>query len=110
MSTKRGFDPTSFILGKSAAGGGGGDISTQSLIVTANGTYRAPSGKAYTPVVVNVPAPETYAGSYEAESDPFSDATLPTAGKLMAQDVTVKKIPVAEVSNTSGGYTITIGR
>lgn len=34
-----------------------GDITTESLSVTANGTYTAPSGKAYTPVNVNVPLP-----------------------------------------------------
>ena len=36
-------------------GGGGGEISVQSLSVTENGRYTAPSGKAYTPVNVNVP-------------------------------------------------------
>lgn len=35
-------------------GGGGGDISVESLSVTANGQYSAPSGKAYSPVSVNV--------------------------------------------------------
>lgn len=38
--------------------GGGGDITTQALTVTANGTYNAPLGKAYTPVTVNVPTSE----------------------------------------------------
>lgn len=104
------FDPVSFAAGKKAGSGGGGDITTQPLNVTANGTYRAPSGKAYTPVVVAVPEPVAYAGSYEAESDPFEDTTLYTSGKLMEQDMTIKKIPVAEVSNSAGGYTITIGR
>lgn len=36
-------------------GGGGSDITVESLSVTANGTYTAPSGKAYTPVTVSVP-------------------------------------------------------
>ena len=31
-----------------------GDITTEGLSVTENGTYTAPEGKAYTPVVVNV--------------------------------------------------------
>jgi len=33
----------------------GGDITTQALTVTENGTYTAPAGKAYSPVTVNVP-------------------------------------------------------
>ena len=37
-------------------GGGGGDIDVESLSVTENGTYTAPSGKAYSPVTVSVPA------------------------------------------------------
>lgn len=37
--------------------GGGGDIRRQSLTVTENGTYTAPSGVAYTPVIVNVETP-----------------------------------------------------
>lgn len=35
--------------------------------------------------------------------------TLPTAKRLMRQDVTVKKIPQYEVSNDYGGYTLIIG-
>ena len=35
-------------------GGGGGDITVESLSVTQNGTYTAPTGKAYSPVTVNV--------------------------------------------------------
>lgn len=37
---------------------GGGDITTQALTVTENGTYTAPAGKAYSPVTVNVPQSE----------------------------------------------------
>ena len=38
--------------------GGGGDISVVQLSVTENGVYTAPSGKAYSPVNVEVPTPE----------------------------------------------------
>lgn len=41
-------------LAKAIGGSGGGDISVESLSVTANGQYAAPSGKAYSPVSVNV--------------------------------------------------------
>ena len=34
-----------------------GDVTVESLSVTENGTYTAPSGKAYSPVSVNVPLP-----------------------------------------------------
>ena len=53
------MDLFDLLLYKSVAGdsggGGGGEISTQSINISANGTYRAPTGKAYTPVNVNVP-------------------------------------------------------
>lgn len=42
------------LLAKKLSGGGGGDITTEALNVTANGQYTAPQGKAYTPVNVNV--------------------------------------------------------
>lgn len=48
-----------------------------------------------------------YSGSYEVT--PAADAqTLETAKKLMTGDVTVGAIPYSEVSNNSGGTTVTI--
>ena len=38
-------------------GGGGSSITVEPLTVTSNGTQTAPSGKAYSPVTVNVPQP-----------------------------------------------------
>ena len=38
-----------------AKGSSGGDITVESKTVTANGTVTAPSGKAYSPIIVNVP-------------------------------------------------------
>lgn len=40
----------------SGGGEGGGDITVEALSVTENGTYTAESGKAYSPVTVNVPS------------------------------------------------------
>lgn len=40
-----------------ASGGGGSSITVEPLTVTQNGTTTAPSGKAYSPVTVNVPQP-----------------------------------------------------
>lgn len=39
---------------KLSGGGGGGGTTVEALSVTQNGTYTAPSGKAYSPVTVNV--------------------------------------------------------
>lgn len=47
------FDPISYAMGKQAGGGGGG-VTVEPLSVTANGVYNAPTGKAYSPVTVNV--------------------------------------------------------
>lgn len=51
-----GFDPVSYAMGKQAGGGGGG-VTVEPLSVTGNGTYTAPTGKAYSPVTVNVQPP-----------------------------------------------------
>ena len=37
--------------------GGGGEITVEALTATENKVYTAPSGKAYSPVTVNVPVP-----------------------------------------------------
>lgn len=57
------------------------------------------------PAVVGAPE---YSGPYDI-TPLFSVQTLPTAKRLMRQDVTVKKIPQYEVSNDYGGYTLIIG-
>jgi hypothetical protein len=49
--------PTGFVNAINAIPTGGG-VTTEPLSVTVNGTYTAPSGKAYSPVTVNVEAPE----------------------------------------------------
>lgn len=46
-----GFDPVSYLMG-SKNGGGGGGVTVEPLSVAENGTYTAPSGKAYSPVTV----------------------------------------------------------
>ena len=49
-----------------------------------------------------------YAGSYECIPTMYEQG-LATKDKMMRDDVTVHAIPVEQVSNTSGGYTVTIG-
>ena len=51
---------------------------------------------------------EPYDGDYEVTPKIDEATVLPTAQKLLARDVTVKKIPYYEVSNNSGGLTIYI--
>jgi len=60
---------------KLSGGGGGGDVTVESLSVTSNGTYTAPTGKAYSPVVANVP--NTYSAGDEGK--------VVSSGALVAQ-------------------------
>jgi hypothetical protein len=53
-------------------------------------------------------AVEAYDGEYEV-TPRIEAQTLQTAEKLMVNDVTVHAIPYAEVTNTAGGITATIG-
>lgn len=57
------------------------------------------------PAVVSAPE---YSGPYDI-TPLFTAQVLPTAKKLMQQDVTIRKIPQYEVSNDSSGYTLIIG-
>lgn len=48
------MDFDSILLARKLEGGGGSSVDVESLSVTENGTYTAPTGKAYSPVNVNV--------------------------------------------------------
>lgn len=84
----------------------GGDVDVEPLSVTANGTYTAPTGKAYSPVTVNVDSGET---------DPFAlvdyVATTGTqyidTGYLMKSSSWVEM--VADITNESGKTLIFFG-
>ena len=63
---------------------------------------------------------ETFAAVFkELQADPytgdytvipkFADQVLPTEGKRMLDDVTVKEIPMYAAANPHGGITVTIG-
>ena len=62
-----GFDPVDYLLAMQQAGkaGGGSSVTIEPLNVTENVTYTAPSGKAYSPVSVNVP--NSYAAADEGK-------------------------------------------
>ena len=59
-------------------------------------------------VTINVVEAPPYEGEYEV-TPKVAEQTLPTAQKLLEEDVHIKKIPYFEVSNTSGGNTVYIG-
>ena len=50
-----------------------------------------------------------YEGSYMVDALVKAPVILPTKGKNMIDDITVKKIRQLEVSNTAGGNTLIIG-
>ena len=58
------FDPVSYVMGD-AIGGGGSSVTVEELSVTENGTYTAPTGKAYSPVTVNVSGEPTLPSEYQ---------------------------------------------
>lgn len=97
------FDVPSFLLGKQSGGGGG--VTVESKSISANGTYTAPTGKAYSPVTVNV------ANSYTAGDE----GKVVSSGALVSQtahaevtqngtiDTTLNNSVVVNVSGGGGG-------
>lgn len=88
---------------KLSGGGGGGEITVEGLTVNDNGTYTAPSGKAYSPVVVNLPLGEkaiTANGEYNASADDlkgYNKVTVNVAG------FKVKDMPTGAISSFDDG-------
>ena len=97
------MDYFDILLAKKLSGGGGGEITVEGLSVEENGTYTAPSGKAYSPVVVNLPLGEksiTANGEYLASADDlkgFSKVTVNVAG------FTKKAMPTGAISSFNDG-------
>lgn len=50
-----------------------------------------------------------YEGEYDITPSTYNDKVLATQNLVMTRDVTVRKIPQFEVSNTSNGKTLIIG-
>lgn len=73
--------------------GGGGSVTVEALTATENKTYTAPSGKAYSPVTVNVPGPtlgtKTVAanGTYSASNDNLDGYSSVTVNITDADEV-----------------------
>ena len=76
------------LLAKKLSGGGGGDITTEALNVTANGQYTAPQGKAYTPVNVDIK------GYKVGEVDVPTDIASFTASDAPLKSLTASIVPV----------------
>ena len=52
---------------------------------------------------------EKYEGDYDVTPSTYNDKVMATRNLVMTKDVTVRKIPQFEVSNTAGGKTLIIG-
>ena len=77
-------------LAKAIGGSGGGGVTVEPITITENGTATAPSGKAYSPVNVNVP--NSYAAGDEGK--------VVSDGALVSQTSTTK--------NANGTYDTTL--
>ena len=105
------IDITSFALGRaSAEGGGGSSVTVESLSVTQNGTTTAPSGKAYSPVTVNVP--NSYAAGDEGKVVSNGSLVAQTAHAKVTQngtiDTTLNNSVEIDVSGGGGGSSYTL--
>lgn len=81
-----------------AAAIGGGDVTVESLSVTANGTYTAPTGKAYSPVVADVP--NTYVAADEGK--------VVSSGALVAQTARASEITANGTYDTTVNNSVTV--
>ena len=52
---------------------------------------------------------ERYEGDYEVTPSTYNDKVMATQNMVMSKDVTIRKIPQFEVSNTADGKTLIIG-
>lgn len=92
------------LLAKKLGGGGGSSVSVEPLSVSQNGTY-SETGKAYSPVSVNVP--NSYSASDEGKvvsNGALVAQTSQTIDSNGTYDTTLKNEVVVNVSGGGGGY------
>lgn len=101
---------------KAAIGGGDADIDVEPLQVTENGTYTAPTGKAYSPVEVNVPGiipagaiEITENGTYDVSDK--AEAVVDVSGEVEPYEIGANEIVTINVTKTAKpilptGYTL----
>ncbi len=51
---------------------------------------------------------QLYTGDYEVVPNAYRDSILPTAGKVLKDDIVIAKVPYYETSNSSDGITVFI--
>ena len=86
---------------------GGSSVTVEALNVTENGTYTAPSGKAYSPVTVNVPSGEDTTG-FSVQCSVLSDGYItcvvfPRSAKVTA---VTKTESVIVAGGTQKGFAV----
>lgn len=87
-----------WVLEYTVISSGGGTITTEPLTVTANGTYTAPTGKAYTPVTVNVSG----GGSGNIDTKTVTPSANATSVQITGMKGTPKWFFFTPNSNISG--------
>ena len=101
MAGNDGFDLVSYEMGRLDAGGGG-DVTVESKSIGANGTYTAPTGKAYSPV--NVSVPNSYAAGDEGKVVSNGALVAQTAHAEVTSNGTIDTtLNNSVVVNVSGG-------
>lgn len=95
-------------------GGSGSEVTVEPLAVTANGTYTAPSGTAYSPVTVAVPTPAPSLQSKSVTPSTSQQTVSPDSGYDGLSSVTVGAIPSeyivpsgSETKTANGTYDVT---
>lgn len=83
------MDILSFLLGKKSAPT---DITVDSLNVTMNGTYDAPEGKAYDPVIVTVPIPPAPSGTKAITNTELNDVADYANAQVIDENLTAENI------------------
>lgn len=93
-----------------AQGGGGSSVSVEPLSVSANGAYTAPTGKAYSPVDVNVP--NSYAAGDEGKvvsNGALVAQTTDTVTQNGTVDTTLINSLIVNVSGGGGASNVVTG-
>lgn len=103
-----GFDPVSYAMGAKAGGGGGGGVTVEPLSVTQNGTYQE-TGKAYSPVTVNVPGMTKLTSTYTAATDVVGEVSFPLPSFNFPKLIFIKSdTPATELSDYALGEIVQI--
>lgn len=95
------------VVGSGEGDSGGSGVTVEPLSVTQNGTYTAPSGKAYSPVTVNVPTGGGADQIGTATATPASNAATVTFTGLKGTPKWFIFIPNSDVPAASGSRRVT---